>query len=351
MPTFSDMSIERNGKLNILAYGKSQTKKTKWIADAAEAGFNVIFLMGEQNYGILRTLSKEAQSRVTIIRCWDTTDESVFASFIGKLCKDLHIVWDDDVNKFAAIPPRPDHAHVILRLKELTRNTIIVLDSLTALVDSITRNIAKRMDVDLVDGDKAGDTRNFYGIPGTMITAMLGIFIKCPAHFVCIAHEVFVELKKKDLQDPKKDIVIGYRTQPISSSMPHAQKLSKMFQEVLYFNMIGTGYFIDTTTTSERDGGSRIVPPANYAFDKLSFVELVKKSPDIAMPVEELASISGLQIVEAGGDMDGAFKASSVVLQAVPTIPSQPAPVLQAQTVVGEQKVNPLSALLKGRTG
>lgn len=350
MPNFADMTAERNGKLNILCYGKSQTKKTKWIADAAEAGWNVVFLMGEQNYGILRTLSPAAKKRVTIIRCWDTTDESVFASFIGKLCKDLHIVWDDDVNKFAAIPPRSNHAHIILRLKELTRNTIIVLDSLTALADSITRNLAKRMDIDLVDGEKAGDTRQFYGIPGTMITAMLGKLTSIPAHFVCIAHEVFVELKKKDLSDPKKDIVIGYRTQPISSSMPHAQKLSKMFQEVLYFNMIGTGYFIDTTTTSERDGGSRIVSPQNYAFDKLSFVELVRQSPDIEMPQEEV-EIKGLKIVPAGGDMEGAFRTSSVILQTVPTLPSAPAPVLQAQAVVGEQKANPLAMILRGKTG
>lgn len=306
MPVFSAMPAERKGKLNVMIYGPSQTKKTLWAARAAEAGYDVIFLMGEQNYGILRLLSPEAQKRVTIIRCWDTAESSVFGGVVGTLTKQLHGVWDDDANRFAHIPPDSAHNHIILRLKQLTTNTVLVLDSLSALAESIIRNVAKKLNVDLTEGERAGDVRGFYSGPGIIMQNVFNIFPNLPCHFICIAHSVLIEQKRKDLADPKKEIITGYRVQPISVSMPNAAKIAKVFQEVYYFNMLGTSYKIDTTTTSERDGGSRIVPGKQYNWDDLQFIDVVKASADIALPNPEIED-HGIKHVVAGGDMTGAF--------------------------------------------
>jgi len=318
MPILSEVPEIRKDPAKVLIYGPSGTKKTLWAHRPSEHGYDVISINGERNYGILRILSPEAQKRVFLLNAFDEPDTSIFAPVVGELVKSSHIVWDDTAGKKAGIPPSPKHDHLVLRLNELTTNTVLVFETITALVASVTLNLQKKLGIDPTEGEKASDTRGYYGGQNIILDRVLQFLTNLPCHVIVVAHSVLVEQKRKDLSDPKKDIITGYRTQPISSSVPHAQKIAKLFQEVYYFNMLGTAYNIDTTTTSERDGCSRIFPPNNYPFEKLQFIDLIKTSKNLALPNPSIVD-RGIQFIKAGEDMTGAFRANST-----------PAPVLDA---------------------
>ena len=74
--------------LRILMYGNAHTKKTWWAGKAAEAGYNVLLIDGDNNWHILRQIKAEAQKRIQILSMSDNRGRPIFASALTRLLKD-----------------------------------------------------------------------------------------------------------------------------------------------------------------------------------------------------------------------------------------------------------------------
>lgn len=266
---------EDNAKkpLRELIYGPPKTKKTWWAARAAEAGYNVILIDGDDGTHIIKNVDAKAQERIFLVDAVDKLNASVMALFMVNLLKGNPFVWDETRKEriLSVTNAKVESSHISIDVSKLTMNDVLVLDSWSALVWSAAFRYSKENSIDLSD---AGKTEwEGYRWCGSLLNWMLAQMAALPCHVIVIGHADVWEKKKKDGKTTEFQ-----RTQPKSISGPHGMQLAKHFSDVLFFKIVGSSYKIDATATSDRDGGSRNLAPKSYNWDELSFADLIKAS-------------------------------------------------------------------------
>lgn len=276
MPLASDIVEENQGLARVLCYGASMTRKTWWMMKAAEFGYNVLYLNGDRNIQVLKNISKEGQKRIRIINCFDKVDKPQYANILARLARGDEVIWNDDENRrLDRIDPR--YNCFAIKLSKLTANDFLVIDSWTAGAWSSTADIAMEKDIDLSEGAKI--EWDMFGNEGRFLTWLIQQYKSVPCHLGVVGHSDQYDKVKKGTEKAKGGPTIEFsRTQIVSSSRPHAMLMPKHFSDVLYFNMIGTNYYIDTSARSDRDGGCRCIPGKNWPWDELSFERFIKES-------------------------------------------------------------------------
>lgn len=261
MPPADQMETEGQ-QVRVLAYGPAKSRKTWWAFQAAEAGYNVIYLNGENNTKVLQNLSTTARSRIAVLNVYDNIDRPVLASFCTKFLVGYDLRWDDVVNALVLLGTacHPAHGHYFLNIRKTTLADVLVLDSWTALVVSVVLQFCAENGIDPEKALKL--ERDIYGYQDRVQDWMLKQLAVLPCHVIVIAHTATLDLMKKKLDEKGKviDVPIGeQREQPISSSKNHGRKLAKHFTDVLRFHVEGTHVHIDTRAHQEADGGSNTV--------------------------------------------------------------------------------------------
>lgn len=311
----------------LLLYGPSKTKKTWWLGTAAEAGYNVLLMNGDDGAHILNRIAPNAQHRIRVINCMDQLQKAVFYDFVIRFLLGDRFIWDDETNQ-AVKKVVPEHNCFIFDSTKLTANDVVCIDSWTALMWSLTVKNAAEKGILLEEGDKGENPWELYGDTSRQADWILNRLKSLPCNVVVIAHsEVYEKTRQVNRGGKKETEIIFTRIQPISSSRPHAQKLAKLFSDVLFFKMIGNQYRIDASADEHRDGGSRILAPKNHDWDELHFGEYAKLAhippavPDASMPAAEFvrAGSQPLEVVpeKAAGATNGTV--SVPVLQSQPT--------------------------------
>lgn len=269
--------------LRELIYGESQRKKSWWAGATGNAGFNVLVLNGDKPATIYKQLPLAAQSKLRIVNVFDKFN---FADLVARLLRGDKVWWDIDKSSRALVGMQDKtHQHFLLDFSKLGPNDVVVCDSWTGLVGASIQKLATERKVDLSEIGKL--EWDLYGPAAMHLTWMLQQFKMLQSHFILIGHsDIYEKHKKKSDGKPSAEIEFT-RTQPISSSRPHAQTLAKYFTDTLYFYMVGNQHYISTESTSERDGGSTTVGPKNWKWDDLQFTDLCKAA-GIPFPVGDI---------------------------------------------------------------
>lgn len=265
MAQLTDKLEEGKMLLRVLAYGPAKSKKTWWAAKAAEAGFRVHILDGDNGWQILKNIDKEAQKRIEVIDLVDKTKSAVFAVAMTLLLKDGKLIWNENTKTSAKL--KPQDATVKLDLDELNHEDVLVVDSWTALVWSLVLRYAKENGIDLTDPEKAD--RDYYGWSNSLVKWMLNQLQSLPCHVIVIGHSTVYEKYSKD----GKTIEMQ-RRQPVSTSGPNAMLMASKFSDVLYFSVKGSSFKIDVDGDNDKDGGSRGLPPKVYNWEDLQFKDV-----------------------------------------------------------------------------
>lgn len=267
MPPVNEMKSD-DRLLRQLIYGPAKVKKTWWALRCAQLGFNVILLEGDDQGGlIVNQLPKEAQSRVSIIPLAMMSDRTVFAPFMATFLRpDAAFTWDEDARATRAFQHNPAHGHWRIQPKKLTPSDVVVLDGWKALSESTLFEFAEDNKIDLSDADKT--EWKGYNYQGNFLNWVLARLHGLPCHVIVIGHATVYEKWDRRDPNPKNHVLIETRTQPISSSGPHAKKLASEFTDVLYFSRVSSeSVKIDTSGDRDRDGGSRLFAPAKYDWE------------------------------------------------------------------------------------
>ena len=263
----SERKDEQETLLRILAYGNGKTKKTWWAGAAAETGYNVLLLDGDNGSHILKQLTPQAQSRVQAINLNDKRGNPLFAQTLAKLLKRGKLVWDEKERKIATLQPNEDCIQIDLDI--LNDNCVVVVDSWTELCVSLLIQYAKENNIDLSiaeeDENKWGYFRWAGALASWMITQLRGL--NC--HVIVIGHTDVYEKRSKDGKT-----IEWQKRQVKSTSGPHAMQMPSRF-DILYFKQKGTAYKIETRGNEDADGGTRLVPPGDYNWDDLQFKDLI----------------------------------------------------------------------------
>ena len=267
---FDKLDKESNQSLlRVLAYGMPKAKKTWWALAAAEAGYNVLDLDGDDGWQIGKYLSEAAQKRIEVIEARDRLGQPVFAPFVVQALKRLKFGWNPASNKFDNLGREDGTLQIDLR--EFTQNDVLILDSWTAFVQSLYVQYAKEQDIDLTDATKTD--WDGYNWCGALALWTADVLVSLPCHVIVIAHGTVYEKRSKDGKS-----VISQKRQIKSTSGPNAMQLPAKFSDILYFYPKGSAFKIDVKVEEEADGGSRSVPPGTYNWDDLSFERLIEYS-------------------------------------------------------------------------
>lgn len=270
MPTAESVMSEKP-LVRAFIYGPGKSRKTTWAMQAANAGFRVLFLSLERGEGVMRTqVAPDCWKNIYIVEAHDGPNDAFAATCIVTLMKN-HIAYIDEVNRKCSLTPRPGHTE--FNLKSLGQDTVLVIDTWTAFVASLTKQFSLENNIDLSQAAK--QEWDGYGWMGRIATWVLVQLRTLPCNYVVVGHSTQYEKYKKDPVNPKKQGPLEWsRRQPISTSNPHGMSINDKFDHMLFSHVRGRTCYIDTRGSSEEDAGSRVLPPAEYPFDELTFAHL-----------------------------------------------------------------------------
>lgn len=251
MPLLTQTPQDKNlVKLAIIGDGK--IGKTHYAAQAAEAGFNLLYLDGDVGLQTLSSMSQEAKARTYYMNLADRVGqgsrEPSFSRAIRAFCSQIDFVWNETEHRVANIPDRknPDVALSWLKPGLLNSDTVLVLDSWTALSESLMLDGAENAGVDMEDS-ATSDMRGIYGAGTKMANNILQTIRSLPCHVIVICHpdeytHTIKPANKKIKEIREGDLKVGYSKMiPKSTSRPHGLQMSKYFTDVAWFEMSPVG--------------------------------------------------------------------------------------------------------------
>lgn len=277
MPQFDDYQ-QSTLAMNLLTYGTAKARKTTWAGQAAIAGYTTVILDCDDGSVVLKQLPPDARKRLHIIPIADSADRFSAIEFIGCMFKRRDFIWAERqrMQIISASGVQDNDTYVRVRPALLTNSTFLVLDSWTALVNSLRGKIFKDMGISFDEAKKL--EWSDYGSGNQILNNILMCWRGLPAHKCIIGHEQYYERTLKINGAETKRT----RTQLISFSGNSASSIPAFFDDVLYFyvkDAMGKPQFMISTSASEnRDGGGRIVEPGDYKFDDMQFPKFVEKA-------------------------------------------------------------------------
>lgn len=326
----------------IFAFGQEKAKKTWWAMKAAEKGFNVVVLDGDGGSHIAINLPTDARGRIGVVDLTQTNSNIPFPQFLAMFLRENNsFVWDLQDKRAVLGKKDPTHAHLLIDANKLTQNDWVVVDSHTAAAVDVRHQYAKDHRIDMTDGKKT--EWDGYGFEGNFLTWYITRLktLNCPV--TVIGHETVYEKRAKD-----QKTILSQKTQPISSSGPHATTLGKNFTDILYFQrMSDAAFYIHTGGTEDRVGGGRLMKPQNMKWDDCPpwlFTEALGIKPDPNIKSEAFVYYAPGEIPDAVNSTPK-IGLTPIMVSSIVTKPEAPK-VLLAVPAEGT-KPNPLAALMK----
>lgn len=294
--------VANTKSLNIIIYGPPKARKTTWAGMAAESGFTTIFIDIEDGAIVLNQLSEDAKSRLWVIPCSDTASSFSGVEFMGCLFKRDKFIWSVKRKRqiISTSGVIDDDHYLLVQKSALNNNIVLVLDSWTALVASLRGKIFSDMGMAIDEAKKL--EWSDYGSGNQVLTNFLNAWRGLQCHKIIIGHEEFRE----------KSIKIGTvetkrtRGQIISFSGNHSATLPAFFDEVVYFYGKEGGFgkpaahYLSTAFNTDRDGGGRVIPSAEYEFSTYPINRLIDDAgvahPNPALPFEFITEMNAEEV-------------------------------------------------------
>lgn len=274
-------NINSSGQLlRTLIFGEAKVRKSSWACMAAEAGFNVVLLDGDDGSQVVRQLPPKVQEKVLVVDVRDTIDRAVFKEFLATFIRaKASFNWNERDRKSDFGTLNPECSYIKFSPSLLTSNDVLILDSWKAFTKSTLLAFVLQNDIDLSDAEKEE-------WPGYSYQSLFQDFVlksmhclKC--HIIVIGHETVYE--KWDRRNKKEPKLLSRKTQIVSSSGPHAKTVMTEFTDILYVERLGpTTFTINTGGDSDRIGGSRLIEPRIFQYDQLPVTKLLEKIGAVA---------------------------------------------------------------------
>ena len=283
----TDNPVSLQSPSRILLYGREKTRKTMWALSAAQHGFNVLLLDGDDGAHISRQFPADAMKRVAHVRLVDKPNDHVFARTIVKFVKGEAFALDERTRRLHTRPDDKPGWFVCDGAAKLTGDDVVVIDSWTALTSSMKLQFSATNRIDLADAAKTDWTG--YGWMQNLTDYILDSLHHLPCHIIVIAHEQQYEKYKGTGTDR---VVDWSRTQPLAASGNTSGRLGKHFSD--NFRFVGkraTSTTIQAKGNADQVGGSRYFPPADFNYEGPSSPSDAEKNWDFGV----YASKAGLK--------------------------------------------------------
>jgi len=251
----------------IMLYGTTKTRKTMWAGTAAMAGFNCLFLDGDDGSHVLRQLPAEARKRCSILNISDSASGWEFLNAVQIMLEGKDFALHEASKKlYRKINPKETGSWFICDgFSKLTANDVVIIDSWSALTTSMFHRYAEKDGSDVDLSDVARFERDAYAWLQNSTRHIMASMHHLPCHIIIIAHEIVHEKYRGE----GRDRVLEFsRIQPAASSNNTSRLLGQHFSDIFRFTAkSATETTIATGGRELIEGGSRVIPPGTYKFD------------------------------------------------------------------------------------
>lgn len=221
---------------HILIYGPPKAGKT-WAYGELAKKFRLHVIDIEDSVKSLMHLPKAQLDNIELIRLPDNATNQVGFKAVMRLFKQGKINVCHEHGEYQCSTCKKDPAAIWngLNFSELTANDIVVIDSFSALVESVRAYIMKSA-TDKEDWDaKAGWDE--YGKEGRILDFICSFIQTAPFHIIVTSHEQMVEMV-----DKSKKIV------PIGGTSNSSKTFGKYFDDVVYMYMMNGKHKMNSST-------------------------------------------------------------------------------------------------------
>lgn len=297
--------------VKLMLIGDGKIGKSYYAGMAASEGFNVLYLNGDVATQTLTQLPLEAQRRLYLLEMGDTImggiRDTKFITSIKAFTSQITFNWNDDLQRVAS---RNDKSNTIWKIKpgKLDENTVLVIDSWTALVESMAQEAAIANSLDLATASTS-QMRAVYQSTGARGTALLQVLRAVGCHVILICHPDEYQHKTapegKKISDVKEtEMIIDWTKMiPKSSSRPHGMLMSKYLTDVAWMEVSPSGKErrLNFRLRADRISGGHFDDVKSV--EEYSFANLVRKIGG-TVPDGNQSIDSWLEIVEPGAETD-----------------------------------------------
>lgn len=326
MDTIADTEQKNPPLLKLLLGGDSKAGKTFYAALAAKFGLNVLYLDGDVGGPTIGkmvrdgTLTREEASRILLLDMKDSVlageREPTFWDDVFSLvsARGGGILWNDEEGRMAIRSKDADVELLNIVPNKLDHNTLLVIDSWTALTESITMKCAGEAGIDLMNATMS-EMRPIYQGSKLRATELLRIIRSLPCHCIVLAHPDEYQHKvapegKKVGAVSERDLLIAYTKKiPKTTSKPEGLNMGKYFTDVAWIELARNGRdrVIDFTPNPDRIGGGHL--NGSESIDKYNIKVLIEaiggQLPNTHAPMDWLIRKAPGEAFPAAPVLDG----------------------------------------------
>ena len=264
MPQLGANAPAAGNKLaRLMLYGREKTRKTMWALTAAQAGFNVLLIDGDDG-GHIASQFKSGMEKVALLNVHDSASEFHFVKFVTHLVTGNGFAFNETKRVLASKDDgNPGWFIFPGGTKTLTPNDVLIIDSWTALTASMRLQYSRQNNINLADAEKTDWPG--YGWMQNLTTHILNCIHGFPCHVIVIAHEQQYDKYEGIGQDRK---IAWSRTQPLAASGNTGSQLGKHFSDIIRF--VGSSAArssLEIYGTQHQVGGSRFLKPQKVSFE------------------------------------------------------------------------------------
>jgi len=228
-------SVTPSSTHRVLIFGAPKSGKTQLAASLASQ-YKLLWFDLENGYGTLLKLPKSHQENIELIRIPDSKTFPIAIETMLKVITGSKVTICDEHGKVAcpicAKTPDYETNSTTISLKELTNDTVVVIDSLSQLSNSAIAFITKNQPDDYkMDFSDWGNLR-------AVVEKFLSQVQQARYNIVCISHEEEVEM-----EDGRKKIV------PVCGSSKSSRNTAKYFDHVIYCELKNRKHVSASSTT------------------------------------------------------------------------------------------------------
>lgn len=283
MMTLDDVP-EEEVYVHLLLIGDSKTGKSTYAAEAALAGFGVIYCDSDNGMSALKyRLRDDPEARKRVIPL-PTAHPKDFLLGLLRARRGVPFNWIPSTGaqwSKLAVNVTADTVVWQIDATKIPKSYILVIDSWTSVAADALGMSDWDQPAKLLDGtDQA-----IYGEANSALTLICNILQKAPYHVIVQAHATKFEVWDKPegagggQKIQQKDMILRETLDvPVSSSRPHGLIMGSRFNYIGWLGINNLGQStIDFTRKPKRVGGG---PPNRMdTTDKLSFAKLVDNVP------------------------------------------------------------------------
>ena len=287
-----------------LLFGEGKTGKTTFtmsLLNLVAQGYHIIYIDADKSMNVAFGRDVPYADKIDYIQLRDEAYVTIMP-FISYLFSKADFWYDAKTGEVVADYRFHKNPKALTKINasHIDSKTIIILDSLTALSESMFNKLREKQGYQATSFDKDklynGQVQQYYGVLSTEFAEFLDRLSNINATVFVIAHTKTVE--KKD----KAGNVIERKIYPLATTINSAESLSKYFDECLYFTARAGKYYVSAVPSSDICGvGGRQVPAKQFTQAELAAVDILKMyNHNVSNSIPSVPAFHDIHLVDDG---------------------------------------------------